>query len=214
MKLGMLPRRSSPEIGQGVHLHRRLGRAEMRPWENRQAQVDGGRVQRVDSVGEVQPEILVGIQLSGLGDQALGQARVDAPVAWLFGARLVGVGQRRAPSRLTEAHAVEFRRLHRQAGLDVAQGLPVRQLRESHHPVMLGAGQRPYPMVPAVARDDPPERRPRQKIHELGEQGLADVHGRLLGKLPRSGPRRSNRHHPFLPANPRDPWLSGRRHIS
>src|SRR5271156_4776353 len=33
------------QIQERVHLHRRLGRAEMRPREDRQAEVDGGRVE-------------------------------------------------------------------------------------------------------------------------------------------------------------------------
>ncbi len=38
-----------------------------------------------------------------------------------------------------------------------------------------------------------------QKIHELGEKRLASLHGRFPGKFPEGAPRRSNRHHAFLP---------------
>jgi hypothetical protein len=47
--------------------------------------------------------------------------------------------------------------------------------------------------------DDAGEGRPRQKIHQLRKQRLADVHGRLReknGKTARTAFRRSNRHHP------------------
>jgi hypothetical protein len=47
---------------------------------------------------------------------------------------------------------------------------------------VLGAGQRPHPLIAAVPRDNPGERAPRQKIHQLGEKRLATVHQRLLGK--------------------------------
>ena len=63
-------------------------------------------------------------------------------------------------------------------GLDIAQTLAIGQLREGHGPKLLGAGAASR-TVAAVSRDDPFEGAPRQKIHELREQRLADVHGRL-----------------------------------
>jgi len=71
------------QVEQGVHLHRRLGGAEMSPRKDRQAQVDGCRIQGVDRIGQVETKILRGVQLPRLGDQPLGQIRVDAPVARL-----------------------------------------------------------------------------------------------------------------------------------
>src|ERR1700730_19210614 len=59
--------------------------------------------------------------------------------------------ERRTGSR-KQAHGIEFRGLHRQAGFDVAQALPVGQLGERHGPIMPG------------------ERAPRQKIHQLGRK--------------------------------------------
>jgi hypothetical protein len=166
------------QVQQRVHLDRRLGRAEMRPRKDRQTKVDGRRIERIDRVGEVKTQILVGVQPSRLDDQSLGQLRVNAPVA-----RLIGIGQRRAPHRIAEAHGIKFRGLHRQAGFDVAQALPVGQLGERHGPIVLGAGQRPHPLIATVPRHNPRERAPRQKIHQLGEKRLATVHRRLLGNL-------------------------------
>ena len=77
------------QVQQRMHLDRRLGRAEMRPRKDRQTKVDGRRIERIDRVGEVETQILVGVQPSRLDDQALGQLRVNAPVA-----RLIGIGQR------------------------------------------------------------------------------------------------------------------------
>src|SRR5882757_1792016 len=57
------------QIEQGVHLHRRLGGAKVRPWKQRQAQVDGSGVQSVDRVGQLQTQALVGIKLPRLGNQ-------------------------------------------------------------------------------------------------------------------------------------------------
>ena len=136
MKLGMLPRRSSSVC----IFTAALVDAEMRPRKHRQAQIDGRRVQRVDGVRQIQPEVLAGIQLScAWAISRCAKVGVDAPVA-----RLVGIGQRRAPNRLAKAHVIELGRLRRQTGLDVAQALAVGQLGEGHHPELLRAGQRPH----------------------------------------------------------------------
>ena len=131
---------------------------------------------------------------------------MDAPVA-----RLVGIGQRRAPNPLAKAHVVELGLLSRQTHFDVAQALAVGQLREGHNPELFRASQRANILVAAVARDVPCERRPGQEIHELGEQRLAGVHGGLRAKArktARIGNRCSNRHHPSSLGNPLQSWLS------
>ena len=116
-------RNVAPQVEQRVHLHRRLGGAEVRPRKDRQAQSDGRRVQGVDGIGQVQPQFFVDVQRPRLGDEPLGQRRMNTPVA-----PFVGIGQRRAPERLAEAHVIEFRCVDREAGLDVAQAFPVGQL--------------------------------------------------------------------------------------
>ena len=52
-------RNVAPQVEQRVHLHRRLGGAEVRPRKDRQAQSDGRRVQGVDGIGQVQPQFFV-----------------------------------------------------------------------------------------------------------------------------------------------------------
>ena len=91
------------QIQQRVHLDRRFGGAEMRPRKDRQTKVDRRRVERIDRVGEIKTQILIDVQLSRLDDQPLRQLRINAPIA-----RLVGIGQGRAPHRITETHGIEF----------------------------------------------------------------------------------------------------------
>ena len=74
-------RNVAPQVEQRVHLHRRLGGAEVRPRKDRQAQSDGRRVQGVDGIGQVQPQFFVDVQRPRLGDEPLGQRRMDTPVA-------------------------------------------------------------------------------------------------------------------------------------
>jgi hypothetical protein len=184
------------QIEQRVHLHRRLGGAKVRPWKQRQAQVDGGGVQSIDRVAQLQAQAFVGVKLSRLGNQPVGELRVNAPIA-----RLVGIGQRRSPDGLAKAQVVEFRGLSRQTDFDIAQALSVGQLRERHRSVLLSTAQRSHPIVAAITRNNPRKGAPRHEIHELREKRFADVHGRLLGKAPNSARPSSNRHHSFSPAS-------------
>ena len=127
--------------------------------------------ERVDRLGEFHPEALGRVEFSGLTNEHLREIGVHAPVA-----RLVRIGQRRAPNWGAKTHMIELGGLRRQTGLDVPQALPIRQLGKCHNPEMLGATQRLDIAVATVPFDDPGKRRPRQKIHQLGEQGLARVH--------------------------------------
>src|SRR5674476_1056178 len=115
---------------------------------------------------------LVDVERAGLDDQPLGQLEVYAPVA-----RLVGIGQRRASDRRADAHVVKLAGLSRQAYFDIAQALAVGQLREGHDAKLLGATEAARPVIAAVTIDDAMEGLPRQEVHDLREQGLAEVHG-------------------------------------
>jgi hypothetical protein len=54
------------------------------------------------------------------------------------------------------------------------------QLGERHDLILRGAGQLAHGAVAAVARDNPVEAAPRQKIHELREKRPAGVHDQAL----------------------------------
>ena len=99
IKLGMLPRRSSSVC----IFTARLGGAASAPTERptgteRWSSSPGRRRYH----GQVQPQFFVDVQRPRLGDEPLGQRRMDTPVA-----PFVGIGQRRAPDRLAEAHVIE-----------------------------------------------------------------------------------------------------------
>jgi len=185
------------QIEQGVHLHRRLRGAEVRPRKDRQAQVDGCGVQSVDAVRQLHADVVVGIEPLRLRDQTLGQLRIDAPVA-----RLVCVGQRRAADGLAKAHGIELRGLRREACLDVAQALAIGQLGKRHGAILLAAAQRARPQVAIIARDQSGKSAPWNEIHQLGKQRLAGVHAHPLGSPAEGVPASSNRHHDSTEENP------------
>src|SRR5271170_4845543 len=74
-------------------------------------------------------------------------------------------------------HVVKLAGLSCQTHFDIAQALAVGQLREGHDAKLLGATEATRPVVAAVSIDDAVEGLPRQEVHGLREQGLAEIHG-------------------------------------
>jgi hypothetical protein len=136
-------------------------------------------------------------ELARLPDEPLREFGVDTPIAVL-----VGMGQGGASHRRANAHVIELGGLCRQAGLDVAQALAIGQLCKRQDAEVFGTGQRSHPVIAAIARDDASEGRPRKKVHQLREQGLAGVHRESSGKYSPDDPlkalSRSSRHHQIL----------------
>ena len=146
-------RNGSAQVEQRVQLDRRLGRAKRRPRKQRQAQIDGGGVQRIDGLGQIHLQRFVGIEPAGDADQRLRELVVDVPVA-----RFVGVGQCAAADVAPHAQVVELGGLRAQARLDVAQALPVGQLREGHAQELVQAAEAAHIEVAAILRPPSDER--------------------------------------------------------
>src|SRR5438045_4648593 len=153
-----------------------------------------GGVERVHGLVQIDPERIGRIQLPGLCDQLLGQVGVDSPIA-----RLVRIGKGGSADRLPQSHVVKLVALRREASFDVAQALAIRELSEGHASELFVAAQRSNAMIASITIDDPMERGPGQKLHDLREQGLADVHELSSGCQSRKNQAPwttlSNRHH-------------------
>ena len=80
-------RNRAPEVEQGVKLGCGLGFAKRRPLEQAQTQIEGGGVQCINRVLEIESQVLVQIKLAIAANQNRSQVGPDSPVA-----RLVGVG--------------------------------------------------------------------------------------------------------------------------
>ena len=74
------------QIEQSVHLDGGLVGSKPGSGEQRQAEVDGGGVQGIDGVVEIETERLAGIQGAGDADQHWSEVGEDAPVVRLVGA--------------------------------------------------------------------------------------------------------------------------------
>ena len=149
-------RNSTAQIQQRVHLHRRLGRTKWRPFEQIQAQVDRGGIQRVDCRVEFDAHRFFGIEFPGAHNQAHEESVIDEPVP-----SVQCIGQRRARGRCAQAHVKQLGLIGRQANLDVAQGLAPCQLREGHHSKQIGAVQGAYTRIATMAFDDASKGLPR-----------------------------------------------------
>jgi len=166
---------AAAQVEERVQLDAGLGGAEQGPREQGEAQVDGGGVERVDGVVEVEPEVVVRVQGPGDVDQRLGEVRVDAPVA-----PHVGVGQGVARHAAADAHVVELVAVGAQADLDVAQALAQRQLGEGHAQELVEAGEGLDPAVAVVAPHAAAKGLGREMVHELGKDESARMHDGIL----------------------------------
>ena len=148
---------------------------EYRPGKKRQTQVDRCGVEGINGLLERQPEIVVGIKITGLMNEDLGEVGIDAPVA-----SLVGIGQSASGHAAAESHVIEFRRHRSQADLNIAKTLAVSQLSEGHGEKLVPARETFDLMAAAIAGDTATELMDRKKIDELSEDGFTDVHRPLL----------------------------------
>ena len=114
------------QINLSVEFDRRLGTAEMRPWEHRQTQIDGGGIDCVNHLVKVESVGVSCIQAPGLADKNLCDRLVNAPIPMFV--RVGQVGTRYVASY---AHCVEMGTAP-QAGFYVPQTLTESDLSKSH----------------------------------------------------------------------------------
>ena len=187
-------RNRASEVQDDVQLHGCLGFAKRRPFEQAQAQIDGGGIQCVDRVLEIEPQVLVQIKLASASDQNCSQVGPDTPVA-----RLVGIGQGRAVNAVAKSHGVQLARVGSKRHFDVAQTLSPSQLSKNHDAKQLRASQVQHTQVETIASHDTRKACPWNELHDLREQGLADIHRKSprrlnLGNYTKLKKRVSNRH--------------------
>src|SRR6266852_5685604 len=159
------------QVQQSVHLDGGLAPAKLGPRKQRQAQVDGGRIQSVQTLLQIDANRIAGMQRPGDGDQSLREIGEDPPIM-----RFVRVGQRRARHLAAESQVVQLA-LHRtQTGLDVAQTFPIGQLREGHGQILIPAGKSAQPDVALIALDATAKLPVGKEADQLRKNGAALIH--------------------------------------
>ncbi len=145
--------------------------AESRPGEQGKAEVNGGRVQSVQTLIEIYPDRVGGIQRARDANQHLGKVSINAPVVCV-----VSVGQGGTRHATAEPHVVQFAAHRPQASLDTAKTLAVSQLSEDHRQILVATGEASVVRITLVAGDTLLKLIGGQMLHELGENSLTEIH--------------------------------------
>ena len=80
-------RNAAAHVQQGMQFDRTFVAAKLSPGEQREAQIDGGRVEGIHGLGQVHAERFVAVKFAGEANQLLRKVAVNAPVANLVGVR-------------------------------------------------------------------------------------------------------------------------------
>jgi hypothetical protein len=115
-----------------MHLDRAFVLAKFGPRKQRKAQVDGGRVQRVQALVQFDADRIGDVKRPRDMDQNLSEVGEDAPVM-----RVIGIGQSGARHPPVKAHVIELATERSQACLYVAQTIPVSKLGEAHRQILV-----------------------------------------------------------------------------
>src|SRR5882762_90093 len=68
------------QVQQGVHLDGRLAPAKLRPRKQRQAEIDGGRIQSIQTLLQIDANRIASVQRSGDANQYLREIGEDPPI--------------------------------------------------------------------------------------------------------------------------------------
>jgi len=134
------------DVDHGVKFYSAFATSEVCPWKQGQAQINGGRIQCVDGVREFESEIGPDVESSGHFNQTLGEIGVDSPVA-----SFIGIGQTRSFDQRTKTGMVEPLAMGVQADNDIAETLPISQLRKRHGQKLFPTRQVSHTTIAIVA---------------------------------------------------------------
>lgn len=135
-----------------MHLDGALVRAESRPRKQRETEIDGGRVERVQALIQVHADRIVRIQRPGDANEDMSEIGEDAPVV-----RLVRVGQIGAGHSPPKSHVIKLAADRTQARLNVSQAFTVGQLGKSHCQILVQARESSMPRIALIAVNTFPE---------------------------------------------------------
>ena len=154
-----------------MHFDGSLLLAKLRPGKQRQAEIDGGRVQRVEAAIQFHAHGIARVKRSRDTDQYLCEVGEDAPVV-----SFVGICQRGPRHLAAKAQMVQLA-LHRtQTCFDIPQALTVSQLREGHGKILIPARETPAMIITAVAGHTFLELLVREMGDQLREHQPASMH--------------------------------------
>ncbi len=159
------------QIQQRVQLDGSLASPKPRPGKQSQTQIDGGRIQRIQTLLQIDAHGLSDIQSACDGNQPLREVGEDTPVP-----RFVRIRQRRASHLATESQVIQLALQRTQTSFDVAQAFPIGQLGEGHRQILIPTAEASQPEVALITLDATTELPVGKKADQLREDGAALVH--------------------------------------
>src|SRR4029079_5041949 len=149
------------------------------PGINRQTEIDDAGVQCINGLVQIQNQRLVGVELSCLPNQPLGQICKDAPVA-----NRQGIGERAAADRAAQPQMIELIGACVQTRFDVAQTFPPGQLGKNQADELLPAGEMFDLVGAAIALNAAMKLFAMDQAQELGQDVLTGVHASRIAAQP------------------------------
>lgn len=168
----------SGQIDLSVKLNRRLGGSEMRPGKDRQAQINGGSIDGINHLVEIESIGVPGIQPSCLADENLSECFVNAPVPML-----VRVSEVCPRDIATNAHCVAVGATP-EASFNIAKALAESDLGKSHREELIAGGHALACSRHGVQRHGAIELLSVDEIGNLCEDKASSVHPLLRMNLP------------------------------
>ena len=166
------------KIDQGMEFDGRFASPEFRPGKECETKIDGGGIEGVDGLIQLDGETIVSIEFASMGNEDVREVGIDSPVAIL-----IGFGQRVACDGSSKAKVIEFGLDGIQAGFDIAQAVSVSELSERHAEELIKAGELPDAIISLVLSDAAVKIALGQGVHELREQILPGVHRQALSTV-------------------------------
>src|SRR5919108_3015774 len=164
-------RNAAAQIQQSVQFDSRFSSAKLRPRKKREAEVDGGGIQRVDRLIEFESEGLLSVEVSRSLDKHMGKIGIDSPVA-----NLIGIGQS-VPRNLTaNAHMVELGWRRSQTRLDISEALSKRQLGKGQGEKLIPARKALDFVIALVTLYTAAKFVRGNKVHQLSKDCFAAIH--------------------------------------
>lgn len=165
----------SPQVQQGVKFDSGLCSSEFRPWEQRQTQIDGRRVQGIGSLDQIDAQILSGMEILSLMNEDLGKILEDPPIP-LF----VGVGKSALGNFASNSSVVQLGLYGPKAGFDVPQAFSKGELGKHHGHKLGKAAEGADAPISSIPLNALLELVSRKEIQNLGKNNAALEHGEFL----------------------------------
>lgn len=164
-------RNVSMQIQKGMEFDCPLAFPELGPGEKRQTEVDGGRIQGIDGLIQLDAEGIGGVKLSGFCDEDLSEIGINPPIPVL-----ICVGKGIAGDLPSDAQVIKPGLGRTQTGLNISQAFPVGELGEDHAEILVPAGKADHLAIAVVPIDAFSELVCRDKIHHLGKDCFSGIH--------------------------------------